>query len=274
MTRVYAEPDSAAQWDLFSFLYSTCPRMRVSGCTKPPSWRLPEGAAIRREVDCRGLRVSSLFASDILILITLPLSPHLLCPDSLLRSRQPRPSIAEERRRTRRLCKYRSTDNQGVTQALLHRACKARGGQPGSGVCAKDERDGQSETLRARRIYADPTVLQLDGRAPASPTQRSGILAFQVHQLAELECRRTFTTRKRHEDLPSSYVAVVLNDEKVFQTRVKPLSAAPYINAASEKFCKDWTTARLDFAVMDYRDRGELVSSNLHVLANLFACRS
>lgn len=76
------------------------------------------------------------------------------------------------------------------------------------------------------RNFADLAVPQLDGRAPASIDQRSGILAFQVHQLAEVECRRTFTTRKQHEDLPSSYVGCFLNDEKIFQTRVKPVSLA------------------------------------------------
>ncbi|ORY73645.1 hypothetical protein BCR35DRAFT_307105 [Leucosporidium creatinivorum] len=135
---------------------------------------------------------------------------------------------------------------------------------------AKPEEDSRSAE------YAQRMREMLDGRAPASPSQKTGILAFQVHQLAELECRRTFTTRKAHEDLPSSYVGVFRNDEKIFQTRVKPLSAAPYVNAASEIFCNDWTTARLDFAVMDYRDRDHdvLIGFVSLSLADVLAQRS
>jgi hypothetical protein len=42
--------------------------------------------------------------------------------------------------------------------------------------------------------------------------------------------------------------------------------AAPYFNAGLEVFCRDWTGARLDFAIMDYRDRGELALPMLTVV--------
>lgn len=134
----------------------------------------------------------------------------------------------------------------------------------------------------------------LDGRAPAADDQPTGVLAFQVHQCAELVCRGAYTGRKE-KDPPSSYVAIFLNDEKVFQTRVKPvgrlllslvsfadycphsqLSSTPYINAAHEVILRDWRTARVDFAVMDYRDRDHdvLIGMVSLSLAELMSKRS
>ena len=113
---------------------------------------------------------------------------------------------------------------------------------------SKPEEDSRSAA------YAQRMREMLDGRAPASPEERTGVLAVQIHQCAELVCRGAYTGKKER-DPPSSYVSLFLNDEKVFQTRVKPLSSAPYINAATEVLVRDWTTSRVDFAVMDYRDR-------------------
>lgn len=59
-------------------------------------------------------------------------------------------------------------------------------------------------------------------------TQRSGILAFQVHQIEGLECMSGYykpsKEKEKEQSLPSSYVNVFLNDEKVFQTRTKAFS--------------------------------------------------
>ena len=55
--------------------------------------------------------------------------------------------------------------------------------------------------------------------------QPTGILSFQVHQLADIEARTDHNRKKDGEDIPSSYVNVFLNDEKVFHTRMKPVSA-------------------------------------------------
>ncbi|KAI5475845.1 hypothetical protein MNV49_000809, partial [Pseudohyphozyma bogoriensis] len=97
--------------------------------------------------------------------------------------------------------------------------------------------------------YARRMREMLDGRHPADRGQKTGILAFKVHQIAGLG----LSGRKR--SLPSSYCAVFLNDEKAFQTRVKPLSSNPYFNAGSEAICPDWLTSTLTVAVMESRDR-------------------
>jgi len=75
--------------------------------------------------------------------------------------------------------------------------------------------------------YAQRMRELLDGRAPPDVSQPSGILAFQVHQLAELECKdlpHAEKSSKKHAKVPSSYCTVMLNDEKVYQTRIKPVS--------------------------------------------------
>ncbi|GAA6039548.1 hypothetical protein JCM8097_008383 [Rhodosporidiobolus ruineniae] len=111
----------------------------------------------------------------------------------------------------------------------------------------------------------------LNARHPTPRSHPSGILSFQIHQIASLELPnkssgpvksvlqtalkpgQTNTIRKA--DLPSSYVEAFVCDEMVFRTRLKPFSNAPYFNTGSETFVRDWQDATLDFAVMDYRDR-------------------
>ncbi|PWN49063.1 hypothetical protein IE53DRAFT_165652 [Violaceomyces palustris] len=112
-------------------------------------------------------------------------------------------------------------------------------------------------------------------RDPPSPEFPSGILAFHIHAIHNLEIpstQRSYSNSKRlgqkqrytaNEDataegsgkLPSSYVQVLLNDEAVFRTRTKTLNPRPYINGGSERFIGDWTTARIDFVVRDQRMR-------------------
>ncbi|KAK4053996.1 hypothetical protein OIO90_003641 [Microbotryomycetes sp. JL221] len=117
--------------------------------------------------------------------------------------------------------------------------------------------------------YAQRVRDMLDSRSPANVNQPTGVVSFQIHQMAEVESKRDLSSRFKtttktkfksstttnSDDIPSSYVNVFLNDDKVFQTRMKPLTATPYFNASSETIVRDWRTARMDFAVMDYHDR-------------------
>ncbi|KAG8678241.1 hypothetical protein FRC09_020001, partial [Ceratobasidium sp. 395] len=57
------------------------------------------------------------------------------------------------------------------------------------------------------------------------------------------------------EGLPSAYCAVLVNDQKVYKTRVKPITATPFFNAATERFCKDWRRAHVTIVVRDSRMR-------------------
>lgn len=115
---------------------------------------------------------------------------------------------------------------------------------------------------------------------PPTAELPSGILAFHIHSISGLEVPSTqkslggaskrLSQKSRHGPaptdeshaegssggkLPSSYVQVFLNDEAIFRTRTKTLNPRPYINAGSERFIGDWTTARLDFTVRDARMR-------------------
>lgn len=69
----------------------------------------------------------------------------------------------------------------------------------------------------------------LDGRLPAKAHQQTGIISFQVHQVAELFCssgsQRRVRETKEEEALPSSYVNVFLDDEQIYRTRLKPLTS-------------------------------------------------
>ncbi|KAI0050335.1 hypothetical protein FA95DRAFT_1555850 [Auriscalpium vulgare] len=57
------------------------------------------------------------------------------------------------------------------------------------------------------------------------------------------------------EGLPSSYCTISLNDELVYQTRVKPITSSPIFNAGTEKFVRDWRTAHVAVTVKDSRMR-------------------
>ncbi|SGY85199.1 BQ5605_C009g05745 [Microbotryum silenes-dioicae] len=135
---------------------------------------------------------------------------------------------------------------------------------------------GQATDDSRSSAYAQRMREMLDGRMPINPAQPTGILAFQVHQLAELECGDERSEKKKAVSTPSSYCVVYLNAEKLYQTRVKPLSAQPYVNAGSEAFCRDWTRARIDIAVMDARDREAdvLIGFISLQLRDIFATRS
>lgn len=46
-----------------------------------------------------------------------------------------------------------------------------------------------------------------------------------------------------------------LNDELVYQTRVKPITGSPMFNAAVERFIRDWRKTHVTVTVKDSRMR-------------------
>ena len=46
-----------------------------------------------------------------------------------------------------------------------------------------------------------------------------------------------------------------LNDELVYETRVKPITSSPMFNAGTERFVRDWRKAHVVVTVMDSRMR-------------------
>lgn len=115
---------------------------------------------------------------------------------------------------------------------------------------------------------------------PPDPAWPTGILAFHVHSIQQLEVSQTQRSYKSANfagsgsaeaasasggggentsasspRMPSSYVQLFLNDEPLLKTRTKTYNSRPYINAGSERVVGDFRTARMDFVVRDSRQR-------------------
>ncbi|KIP05468.1 hypothetical protein PHLGIDRAFT_30925 [Phlebiopsis gigantea 11061_1 CR5-6] len=111
---------------------------------------------------------------------------------------------------------------------------------------------------------------------PPDPAWPSGIVSVQVHEIRGLGVKREGRERsvvKMHgsregqkgqdeageveeaDGLPSSYCTISLNDELVYQTRVKPITSTPIFNAGTERFIKDWRTGHIAVTVKDSRMR-------------------
>ncbi|KAG8702280.1 hypothetical protein FRC08_003588 [Ceratobasidium sp. 394] len=101
------------------------------------------------------------------------------------------------------------------------------------------------------------------------PDLPSGILSIQIHELRDIGFKLTKGTKEKGrgpgndeemedeegEELPSAYCAVLVNDQKVYKTRVKPITATPFFNAVTERFLKDWRRAHVTIVVRDSRMR-------------------
>ncbi|BGP20364.1 hypothetical protein JCM10213_002327 [Rhodosporidiobolus nylandii] len=135
---------------------------------------------------------------------------------------------------------------------------------------AEREKESDEEHERRKRKRMEKLDEMLNARHPAPLSHPSGILAYQIHQIADLELpkragvvqktvRAAFapggTSSIRKADVPSSYVQAFVNEEMVYRTRLKPFSNAPYFNAGAETLLRDWQQGTVSFAVMDYRDR-------------------
>ena len=129
---------------------------------------------------------------------------------------------------------------------------------------------------------------------PPDPEWPSGLLSMQVHEIRDLTVRTMGKERKggkgrngekgqdageetaeEDEGLPSSYCTLCvysffprysradglltcgrsLNDELIYETRVKPITSSPMFNAGTERFLRDWRTAHVAVTVKDSRMR-------------------
>ncbi|KAI0325709.1 hypothetical protein GY45DRAFT_1339924, partial [Cubamyces sp. BRFM 1775] len=109
---------------------------------------------------------------------------------------------------------------------------------------------------------------------PPDPEWPSGILSVQVHEIRDLSVKTMGKERKggkgregekgqdegeetaeEGEGLPSSYCTIALNDELVYETRVKPITSSPMFNAGTERFVRDWRKAHVTVTVKDSRLR-------------------
>ncbi|KIW94710.1 uncharacterized protein Z519_04687 [Cladophialophora bantiana CBS 173.52] len=95
----------------------------------------------------------------------------------------------------------------------------------------------------------------------------SGIFSIQIHNITGLEVESLQKREKstsdddredeaeQNEDLPSSYVTIILNHQKIYRTRTKPKNSKPFFNAGTERFVPDWKTAEVMISVRDDRER-------------------
>ncbi|KAH9941531.1 hypothetical protein B0H21DRAFT_752338 [Amylocystis lapponica] len=143
-----------------------------------------------------------------------------------------------------------------------------------SAALATDGADpGIPDDLRAAPEFQQARAVALNDleaavlTTPPDAEWPSGLLSVQVHEIRELVVRATgrekteLGERDREEEqeeaegLPSSYCMISLNDELVYQTRVKPITSSPMFNAGTERFVRDWRKAHITVIVKDSRMR-------------------
>lgn len=106
---------------------------------------------------------------------------------------------------------------------------------------------------------------QLIISSPPPSDYPSGIFSIQIHQITGLEYEqikkndgrqndsREGPDQESDDDLPSAYCTVIMNHQRIFQTRTKPKNAKPFFNAGTERFVRDWQTTELMLSVRDSR---------------------
>lgn len=106
---------------------------------------------------------------------------------------------------------------------------------------------------------------------PPDPRYPSAIMSITVGSISALATREIEEGVKGKEregsygqdvdatqegkNLPSAYCEIVVNDDIVYKTRVKPYSNAPVYNAGTEVFVRDWRRAQVSVIVRDARIR-------------------
>ncbi|KLO20621.1 hypothetical protein SCHPADRAFT_841783 [Schizopora paradoxa] len=111
---------------------------------------------------------------------------------------------------------------------------------------------------------------------PPDPQWPSGILSVQVHEIRDLKVatqgreksviRSSRSEGEKGQDeggeeqeegehLPSSYCTIAINDNLIYSTRVKPITASPTFNAGTERFIRDWRSTHVSVVVRDSRMR-------------------
>lgn len=143
-------------------------------------------------------------------------------------------------------------------------------------IKSDEQKEGDTDLQKeetARKGTAVDSNEEADAlRCPPDPKWPSGILSIFVDHIEGLERRDVekgvkgseregsqgqdvSASGETPEHLPSGYIEVIVNDDIVFKTRVKPLTNMPWYNAGTEVFVRDWTKASVRFAVRDSRMR-------------------
>ncbi|RIA95976.1 hypothetical protein C1645_802663 [Glomus cerebriforme] len=94
------------------------------------------------------------------------------------------------------------------------------------------------------------------------PEQTSGIFGLKIHQAMNLQIttapyiEESLIMSDNHYNsyYPNPYAVVYLNDSRVFRTRAKLNNIAPFWNASTEQFVRDWKTAIVRVVIKDQKD--------------------
>ncbi|CAI2171500.1 9864_t:CDS:10 [Funneliformis geosporum] len=104
---------------------------------------------------------------------------------------------------------------------------------------------------------------KLSNQIEAQPDQTAGIFCLKIHQAMNLQITTapyiedsgiTMSDNYYNTSYPNPYAVVYLNDSRVFRTRAKLNNVAPFWNASTEQFVKDWKTAIVRVVIKDQKD--------------------
>ncbi|KIJ54345.1 hypothetical protein M422DRAFT_73809 [Sphaerobolus stellatus SS14] len=149
---------------------------------------------------------------------------------------------------------------------------------PNSSLKTDGSDPGIPEELRNEPEFKDARATALNDLeaavlvTPPDPEYPTGILSIQIHEITDLSVRTegkettghregekgqddTGTTQEEGEGLPSSYCTISINDDLVYETRVKPLSSSPMFNAGTERIIRDWRQGHITVVIKDSRVR-------------------
>ncbi|CDO71515.1 hypothetical protein BN946_scf184910.g14 [Trametes cinnabarina] len=188
--------------------------------------------------------------------------------------------IRERGKPTRRVSPLSSPDSQNRPGSIEY-TVGYYGKLPPNKALATDGSDPSlPDDLRNQPEFKDARAVALNDLeaavlvTPPDPEWPSGLLSVQVHEIRDLSVKTMGKERRggkgregekgqddgeetaeESEGLPSSYCTISLNDELVYETRVKPITSSPMFNAGTERFVRDWRKAHVTVTVKDSRMR-------------------
>ncbi|KAL1939462.1 hypothetical protein VTO73DRAFT_10018 [Trametes versicolor] len=187
--------------------------------------------------------------------------------------------LRERGKPTRRVSPLTSPDSQDRPGSLEYTVGYYGKLPPNKGLTTDGSDPSLPDDLRERPEFKDARAVALNDLeaavlvTPPDPEWASGLVSVQVHEIRDLTVK---TVGKEHkgghregekgqddgeetaeegEGLPSSYCTISLNDELVYETRVKPITSSPMFNAGTERFVRDWRKAHVTVTVKDSRLR-------------------
>ncbi|ORY07468.1 hypothetical protein K493DRAFT_101449 [Basidiobolus meristosporus CBS 931.73] len=125
-------------------------------------------------------------------------------------------------------------------------------------IKAKDTQDIDETAWVSRDPVQEDQNFAAMNSKPGKFDHTPGILCVQVHQAIDVEISDpSFTDQEHpydHTIPPNPYANIFVNDTKVYQTRTKMHSTAPYWNVSTEQFINDFDNATVRVTVKNERN--------------------